>query len=265
MDKKGLLLYLDTIPQWKMMSDAQAGSLIKALLDYAESGKPLESDDIVVKMAFAFISAQVDRADESYQKVCERNKKAAENRWKNKAESLPGKEKADSAESETVPDESEVCEEIPENTTEYQTVPENTTECQTVPENTKKCLPNPNPNPNPKPNPNNISFFVAHSATETKKFTAPDVQTVETYIRENRLNVDARSFVDYYDARDWVLSHGIKMTDWQAQVRYWHNNHNSGAYPRIEKQKCRGDSGTCVADGTASFDIADFDALANNF
>lgn len=70
MDKKCIMLYLDTIPQWKMMSREQAGELIIALLEYAESGKPLESEDPLVKMAFAFISAQVDRADENYKKKC---------------------------------------------------------------------------------------------------------------------------------------------------------------------------------------------------
>ena len=118
MDKKCIMLYLDTIPQWKMMSREQAGELIIALLEYAESGKPLESEDPLVKMAFAFISAQVDRADESYKKKCERNKKVAETRWKKEAT-----------------DSTAECKEEPDSTTEYQEVPESTTEYQEVPEN----------------------------------------------------------------------------------------------------------------------------------
>lgn len=257
MDKKCIMLYLDTLPQWKMMSREQAGELIIALLEYAESGKPLESEDPLVKMAFAFISAQVDRADENYKKKCERNKKVAETRW-NKKETTDS-----TAECKEEPDNTTEYQEVPESTTEYQEVPENTTEYQSVPESTKKCLPNPNPNPNPKPNPNpnNISFLAA-SGEKNKKFVAPGVEDVEKFVQENGFCVDARKFHAHYTAHGWRDRNGIPLSDWKGMVQVWHINAQNGLVPQ---RKNNGDAGTSCAAGTASFDISDFEKLANRF
>ena len=245
MDKKGLLLYLDTIPQWKMMSDAQAGALIKALLDYADTGKPLESDDTLVMMAFAFISAQVDRADESYRKKCERNKKVAENRWKKNTEA--------EAEAEEEPEEN-----APEDTTD---VPEDTTEYHDVPESTKKCLPN--PITKSKSYNQNISFLPA-SGEKKEKNEVPSVEDVKKFVTDNGFNVDPQKFVATYSANGWVTSSGQKIKDWRAMVQVWHINACSGLLPR-DRTSGGGDSGTSIADGTASFDISDLEKMANRF
>ncbi|MBQ5339781.1 MAG: hypothetical protein J6Z40_11530, partial [Oscillospiraceae bacterium] len=77
---KSIILHLDTLPQWRMLSDAQAGALIKALLSYAETGEQLQSDDAALMMAFSFISAQIARDSQKYAKRCETNKRVAEER-----------------------------------------------------------------------------------------------------------------------------------------------------------------------------------------
>lgn len=63
-ENKSIMLYLDTLKQWEMLTDEQAGVLIKALLLYASSGEQLCTDDGMVSMAFSFITAQIDRDNE---------------------------------------------------------------------------------------------------------------------------------------------------------------------------------------------------------
>lgn len=53
------------------------------------------------------------------------------------------------------------------------------------------------------------------------RFTPPTVDEVCAYCRERGNQVDAASFVDYYEARGWSLGKGQPMKSWQAAVRTW--------------------------------------------
>ncbi len=75
-EKKSFILYLDTIKQWDMLSDEQAGKLIKALLRYCENGDKLETDDGMLSMAFGFIIAQIDRDSEKWNTIREKRSEA---------------------------------------------------------------------------------------------------------------------------------------------------------------------------------------------
>ena len=83
-DKKSFMMYLDTIAQWDMLTDAQAGQLVKALMAYANDGTLIDIDDGMVKMAFSFMSAQIDRDNEKYAEKCKQNSEKARIRWHKK-------------------------------------------------------------------------------------------------------------------------------------------------------------------------------------
>ena len=51
----------------------------------------------------------------------------------------------------------------------------------------------------------------------------PTLQMVSEYIESNNYNVDAESFMDYYDSKGWMVGKN-KMKDWQASVRNWNRN-----------------------------------------
>lgn len=68
-DKKSFMLYLDSFEQWNILSDEQAGILIKAIFRFAETGEMIETDDGMVKMAFSFISSQIKRDTEKWLEV----------------------------------------------------------------------------------------------------------------------------------------------------------------------------------------------------
>lgn len=58
-------------------------------------------------------------------------------------------------------------------------------------------------------------------------FTPPTLEEVKAYCIERNNNIDAEYFVDFQEARGWVLSNGKKMKDWKATIRTWEkNNYN---------------------------------------
>ena len=50
--------------------------------------------------------------------------------------------------------------------------------------------------------------------------TAPSLDTIEEYVRENNLTVDAKKFYDYYDSRGWQTTGGNSF-DWKEKLKEW--------------------------------------------
>ena len=67
------------------------------------------------------------------------------------------------------------------------------------------------------------------SVTDTKKIKKakniipPTIEMVEDYINEHGYDVNAHSFMDFYDSKGWMVGK-TKMKDWQAAVRTWAHN-----------------------------------------
>ena len=55
-----------------------------------------------------------------------------------------------------------------------------------------------------------------------KRFTPPAVEEVRAYCLERKNGINAQSFIDYYEARNWYAGK-TKMSDWKAAVRTWEN------------------------------------------
>ena len=65
------------------------------------------------------------------------------------------------------------------------------------------------------------------SQTTRTHFTPPTLEEVKAYCIERNNNIDAEYFIDFQEARGWVLSNGKKMKDWKATIRTWErNNYN---------------------------------------
>ncbi|MGN1086146.1 MAG: DUF6291 domain-containing protein [Porcipelethomonas sp.] len=73
--KKSFVLYTDNMEQFEMLSDEQAGKLIKAIFAYSESNIMPDFHDGMLTMAFSFIKGQIDRDSEKWE---ETRKKRAE-------------------------------------------------------------------------------------------------------------------------------------------------------------------------------------------
>lgn len=59
-----------------------------------------------------------------------------------------------------------------------------------------------------------------HNNDSRSQFVKPTVNEVAEYCRQRGNSVDANKFVDYYEAKGWVVGR-TPMKDWKAAVRNW--------------------------------------------
>jgi len=76
----------------------------------------------------------------------------------------------------------------------------------------------------------NSPILVSNSSkvpsTKGKNFTPPTVEEVSAYCQERGNNIDAETFCDFYQSKDWVIGKD-KMKNWQAAVRTWEKREQS--------------------------------------
>ena len=80
MAKDSFILYLEQKQIFEMLTDEEAGQLIKAIFEYEDTGQTVTLDRSL-QIAFLPIKYVLDRNIEKYEKVVERNKKNIEKRW----------------------------------------------------------------------------------------------------------------------------------------------------------------------------------------
>ena len=67
-----------------------------------------------------------------------------------------------------------------------------------------------------------------------KRFTPPTVEQIKAYCDERGVYlIDPEQFIDYYEARGWMLAKNRKMVDWKAAVRTWEKNERQRAKERF--------------------------------
>ena len=86
MARDSFLMYAEWYENIAILSDEQAGVLIKSLFAYVRD-ENIPEMDALTKMCFQFLKAQIDRDSKRYEEVknirSEAGKKGAEARWKN--------------------------------------------------------------------------------------------------------------------------------------------------------------------------------------
>jgi hypothetical protein len=78
---------------------------------------------------------------------------------------------------------------------------------------------------------NNDTYMGAKPHRKRKVFTPPTLEEVEAHIAEKGLHINAKAFVDYYEADDWHLSNGKKMQNWRRCCTTWENNRYGASKP----------------------------------
>ncbi len=76
------------------------------------------------------------------------------------------------------------------------------------------------------------------SKPKTKRFIPPTIEEVKAYCKERNNHVDAQRFVDFYEAKGWMLGKN-KMKDWKAAVRTWERNDTNGQVSRDNAENQR--------------------------
>lgn len=61
---------------------------------------------------------------------------------------------------------------------------------------------------------------IKRESKKAKAFLPPTQEEVEAYCLERQNNVDAQKFIDFYEAKGWMIGKN-KMKDWKAAVRTW--------------------------------------------
>ncbi len=80
-----------------------------------------------------------------------------------------------------------------------------------------------------------------------RSFTPPTLQEVQEYCRERGNSVDPQRFLDFYEAKGWMIGKN-KMKDWKAAVRTWE---------RQDAERTEGQKVACRQGASAENDALD--------
>lgn len=63
---------------------------------------------------------------------------------------------------------------------------------------------------------------------EKNFFIPPKLEEVENYVKEKKLNINAKEFLDYFEAGNWIDSKGNKVKNWKQKMLTWNNFEKGG-------------------------------------
>ena len=175
------------------LNDAERGRLFTALLIYSQTGDAPHLDGNE-RFVFPVMREQIDRDSKKYAAKCERNRENVMKRYSNEYERNQSYS----------------------NATNTKTKKKTKTRTKTK-ENIEGV---PGRTPADKP-------------PKTRAFVPPSVEEVRAYCLERGNNIDPQYFVDYYEARGWMIGKN-KMKDWRAAMRTWEQR-NSGSQQKGEE------------------------------
>ena len=185
-----------------MLNDHQSMTYLRLLWMYYDTEQPLPDDtrrlafkvgsdpDTVYLLLDHFFEqdgdvwrqARCDAEIEEYRRKSDRAKMAAQKRWNN-ADAMP-------------------------------------TQCGRNADASEKDAGAPKSDANQEPRTKNQEPLVREVGKTAKRFVPPTVDQVREYCKERKNQVDAQRFVDFYEAKGWMVGKN-KMKSWQAAVRTW--------------------------------------------
>ena len=206
-EKPGVLLYWETFDMFERATPEKIKIILKAIRNFAQYGEvPDFGDDEALNLVWPQLEQRIVADNERYEIIREQRTNAVKTRWE--------KQRAKSSESiRSNTDECESIRNIPTTTTSTTTT---TTTSTTT----------------------NNNIMDESSNTTTKRFKPPAVEDVRAYCKERNNNVDAQQFVDFYEAKGWMLGKN-KMKDWKAAVRTWERNDTNGQASRDHAENKR--------------------------
>lgn len=181
--KNSFVMYTDYMQHLEIMDMEQRGVFLTAVMKYA-SGGDLPEMDGMVRMAFSFAKAQMDRDNEQYQKTIEARREAGRQGGIAKANSA----KQNMAKVANASIASQTVTNLPDTVTDNDTVLK------------KKDT--------------------DVSKEKASRFLPPTLDEVRGYCLEKGYPVDAERFIDFYESKGWFVGKN-KMKDWKAAVRNW--------------------------------------------
>lgn len=184
--KDSFVFYCDWIDHLSLLDPAEAVAVLRSVRKYITEG---QSDVLhgAAAMAFSFIRSQIDRDQAKWEEVrakrAEAGKAGAEATNTKRQESAKAA-KVDFAEQDAA----------------------------------NPAVPVPVPAPVSVPEPVNDSGCNADKPHKRPRFTPPTLEQVAEYVKQRGSHVDPQGFIDYYDARGWMMGK-TPMKDWKAACR----------------------------------------------
>lgn len=189
----------------------QRGALFTAILSRA-AGEEVPELDSITAMAFSFISSQLDRDFAKWEDT--RAKRVAAGREGGKASGKTRKQKQANEANASISKQNEA---------NVQRAKQN--------EANEAVNVDVNVNSNVNGDVDSVCIGQPSVAEDTRpNFVPPTLEEVEAYCRERKNNISPQRFIDYYEARGWMLG-STPMENWKAAIRSWESGHTSGEPP----------------------------------
>ena len=223
--RKSFVVYTDLDDSLASFTDAEVGSIFRAMLTYAREGR---ETDLSAReaVAFGFIKAQMDRDADKYDDIVEKRKAAVAAR----------EEKKKTGENKR-----------------YQVVSNDNKSNQVISSDSDNDNVNVTENENANANESENGILPPKPPTggsAQKRFSPPTVEMVAEYCKERHNGVDAQRFVDYYSANGWKVGGRSAMKDWKAAVRTWEGNGYGSATVATQKTEAAPVNKYAPAEGT---------------
>ena len=201
--------YLDAI---QALSDAERGRLLTAMLEYTLTGDAgnLRGNE---RFVFPLIKSQIDRDNGKYEEICKKRAQSG------KIGGRPAKQKKANAfsESKTSQDKGEY-----QGEEEYQDKDENENENKEEEkrEGEGEC----------KEKEKEKAPGTPEGVRRAHHFHPPTLSQVRDYVYERNSPVDPQGFLDFYQAKGWMVG-STPMQDWKAALR------NAESWERWQRQE----------------------------
>lgn len=194
LDKKRFLLYLSSKKLIDMLSDEQAGVLLKSIFRYVD-GEDLPEMDGMTGIVFTTIKEYLDRDQKAYEEKCRINRKnGGKGGRPRKKPNETQKNRTVSGKNRTKPNKTQRNPEKPDIDLD--------TDSDTESDIDKDI------------------DIDRDRDIDNKRFHPPSLDEVRRYCQERNNNINPERFLDYYNSHDWKVG-DRKITDWKMKIRDW--------------------------------------------
>lgn len=182
------------------LSEKQAGTLFKGILNYATNGVKANFDDGMVDVVFEMVRQDIDYTSNKYAEICKRNaengKLGGRPKNPNKPNGYfknPNKPNGFFEKHNDVDNDVDVDNELLDKS-------------------------------------NNKEKEIKEKEIISTRFVKPTVEEIKAYCTERNNGIDAQSFFDFYQSKGWKVGN-TPMKDWKACVRTWERKNKETVTP----------------------------------
>jgi hypothetical protein len=203
--KKNVIVYTDWINTFELLSDEEAGRLIKHFFRYVNDLNP-EPPDRMIEILFEPFKSTLKRDLQKWEIRAERARQNGFKGGRPKEEEKPQEE-----ENPTKPTGLQKNPEEPSGLFFTEKKPVSVSVSDSVSVSVSVSDINTFPSKEEK---------VIHTS---KRFLIPSILEISTYCQERKNEINAEQFYDHYQSNGWMVGKN-KMKDWKAAVRTWEKN-----------------------------------------